>query len=174
MFGLTTCVVDGCDRPRKKRYRMCSMHVARKSRHGDPSVNLRDHPPTCTVPGCEAPYEARGYCNRHYLRARDGRPLHDLTRADLFWAKVVVSPTGCWLWTAGANRGGYGTFRADGRRSVLAHRWSYEHLIGEIPPGLELDHLCVVTLCVRPDHLEPVTGDVNNARKIERRLRAMT
>ncbi|MDQ1426633.1 MAG: hypothetical protein QOK39_109 [Acidimicrobiaceae bacterium] len=40
---------------------------------------------------------------------------------------------------------------------VWVHRWSYEQLVGPIPDGLVLDHLCRVTACVNPAHLEPVT-----------------
>jgi len=51
---------------------------------------------------------------------------------------------------------GYGTFYLDGR-SQKAHRVAYELLVGPIPEGLTLDHLCRVRHCVNPDHLEPVT-----------------
>jgi hypothetical protein len=37
-------------------------------------------------------------------------------------------------------------------------------VVGEIPEGLELDHLCRNTLCVNPDHLEPVTHAENIQR----------
>jgi hypothetical protein len=47
---------------------------------------------------------------------------------------------------------------------VGAHRWSYEALVGPIPPGLEIDHLCRVRNCVNPSHLEPVTKAVNILR----------
>ena len=61
-----------------------------------------------------------------------------------FWSKV--DQTGdCWLWTAGLNAAGYGQFRLgsaiDGsRRKALAHRLSFELLVGPVPDGLELDH----------------------------------
>lgn len=47
-----------------------------------------------------------------------------------------------------------------------AHRISYEMLIGPIPSGLQLDHLCRVRHCVNPQHLEPVTNRVNSLRGI--------
>lgn len=46
----------------------------------------------------------------------------------------------------------------------LAHRVFYEHHVGPIPLGLTIDHLCKVTRCVNPDHLEPVTQRVNTLR----------
>ena len=48
----------------------------------------------------------------------------------------------------------YGKFYADGR-TQLVHRYAYEWANGPIPDGLVIDHLCRVTACVNPDHLEP-------------------
>lgn len=82
-----------------------------------------------------------------------------------FWSKVKKTDL-CWLWTAGrfpSSCGYYGCFRADGR-NIRAHRYAYELLVGPIPEGLQLDHLCRNTLCVNPDHLEPVTARENNMR----------
>jgi hypothetical protein len=45
-----------------------------------------------------------------------------------------------------------------------AHIWAYEDAVGPVPPGLELDHLCQNKLCVRPDHLDPVTHTENRRR----------
>lgn len=81
-----------------------------------------------------------------------------------FWAKVNKTDT-CWLWTASTNKG-YGQIRLGGssRKMLLAHRVAYEMLVGPIPEGLQLDHLCRVTLCVNPKHLEPVTLQENVLR----------
>ncbi len=81
-----------------------------------------------------------------------------------FWSKVdAVGP--CWLWTAGTFAQGYGSYWDSGlKRMVNAHRWSWLHLVGPIPRGLVLDHLCRVKLCVCPDHLEPVTQAENIRR----------
>ncbi len=74
--------------------------------------------------------------------------------------------SGCWLWTGGVKSDGYGSARTYGaRRSVLAHRFMYELLVGPIPDGLELDHVCRVRSCVNPDHLDIVTHAENIARK---------
>ena len=71
-----------------------------------------------------------------------------------------VSVTGfCWNWT-GPTVGPYGK-----RSGKLAHRVVFELLVGDIPEGLELDHLCRNTLCVNPDHLEPVTRAENMRRR---------
>lgn len=86
-----------------------------------------------------------------------------------FWVKVQKTP-GCWLWTAAVSREGYGVFGAErvgGRnRFVHSHRYAYELLVGPIPDGLHLDHLCRVPRCVNPAHLEPVTPRENTLRGI--------
>ena len=51
-----------------------------------------------------------------------------------------------------------------------AHRAVYELARGPIA-GLQLDHLCKVLLCVRPEHLEPVTQR-ENLRRIQWAYRA--
>ncbi len=62
----------------------------------------------------------------------------------------------CWLWRSPPGAGGYGSFYFQ-RKQWLAHRASYTILVGEIPAGLTIDHLCSVRSCVRPSHLEAVT-----------------
>ena len=37
---------------------------------------------------------------------------------------------------------GYGQFNNGTRKPVRAHKWSYNLFVGEVPHGLELDHLC--------------------------------
>jgi len=58
--------------------------------------------------------------------------------------------------------GGYGTFWPDNIKIAKSHRFSYAELIGPIPEGLHLDHLCKNRRCVRPDHLQAVTQQENN------------
>lgn len=69
----------------------------------------------------------------------------------------------CWNWTRRVENNGYAR-AAKNRRSVYAHRLSYETFVGEIPTGLQIDHLCRNRKCVNPAHLEPVTGSVNVRR----------
>lgn len=85
------------------------------------------------------------------------------TVSDRFLAKIVAYPNGCWIWQASTNASGYGQFWVDGR-AVKAHRFAYELLVGPIPGGLELDHLCRVRNCVNPAHMEPVTHAENVRR----------
>jgi len=83
---------------------------------------------------------------------------------DRFWAKANGSGVDtCWKWTSAFCRQGYGMFWMFGG-GRLAHRVAYELMIGEIPEGLDLDHLCHQRDCVNPWHLEPVTRRVNLRR----------
>jgi hypothetical protein len=83
------------------------------------------------------------------------------TMEERFWAKVDKTDT-CWLWT-GYTCKGYGQFCGrPGTRA--AHRITYEILVGPIPQGMDLDHLCRVRACCNPAHLEPVTRRENLVR----------
>lgn len=101
-------------------------------------------------------------------------PTTTSSRGDLldrFWAKVDRDGPvperrpdlgACWVWTA-AKASGYGRFAIRHGEVVQAHRFSFS-LVSEIPESLQLDHLCRNRACVRPEHLEPVTGRVNLLR----------
>lgn len=79
-----------------------------------------------------------------------------------FWKKVACIPTGCWEWRAAATRG-YGVYAVE-RRAQRAHRVAFEALVGPIPEGMDLDHLCRNPSCVNPAHLEVVTHRENVLR----------
>lgn len=79
-----------------------------------------------------------------------------------FWSKVDTTGD-CWLWRGSRNTKGYGSFRV-GNKTLTVHRIAYELLIGPIPDGLTLDHLCRNPVCVNPNHLEPLTGRENTLR----------
>lgn len=87
-----------------------------------------------------------------------------------FVSKLAVQEDGCWLWAGRKSKNGYGRFyigtsRLD-QRYASAHRWAYEALVGPIPDGLDLDHLCRNRACCNPAHLEPVTRIENIRRGI--------
>lgn len=87
------------------------------------------------------------------------------TPDERFWPKVQLAESGCWEWIAAIASTGYGVFQLQQpKRLVRAHRWAYEAVIGPIPSGLQIDHLCRNRACVNPWHLEPVTALVNNRR----------
>ncbi len=103
-------------------------------------------------------------------RYRPSRPP-----AERFWPKVnkngpvpayrpELGP--CWLWLGYCRDGRYPWMYYEGR-PLAAYRVAYILLVGPIPEGLHLDHLCRVTSCVNPAHLEPVTQQENNRRAFE-------
>jgi len=81
-----------------------------------------------------------------------------------FWSRVDVrADNECWLWQ-GHLINGYGVFCQSHADRIRAHRYAYETMVGAIPEGKELDHLCRVRNCVNPAHLEPVTNKENVLR----------
>ncbi len=104
------------------------------------------------------------------------------TIADRFWPKVNkdgpipelcphLGP--CWLWMGSRDKNGYGRIQAGGRSLgvALAHKCAYEWECGQVPDGLELDHLCMNPGCVNPLHLEAVTHQENTRRAFKARPR---
>ena len=82
---------------------------------------------------------------------------------DSFRARVAINQnSGCWEWV-NPRSDGYGRFYLN-RKQVLAHRFAYQALVGEVETGLDLDHLCRNRKCCNPEHLEPVTRRENCRR----------
>jgi hypothetical protein len=77
---------------------------------------------------------------------------------------VRITKSGCWEWNP-VCASGYGMYRK-GSALMVAHRFVYDKLIGKIPEGKELDHLCRNRRCVNPNHVEPVTHRENLLRGI--------
>lgn len=100
-------------------------------------------------------------------------PLSNIERFTKKWKahphRSLPGKGPCWEWLAGKSSKrtasgttvySYGTFFLEGR-ARRAHCVSYEHYIGPVPEGLELDHLCKFKICVNPLHLEAVTHKEN-------------
>lgn len=83
-------------------------------------------------------------------------------------SKIEPEPnSGCWLWTGSLDKDGYARVSLGGKgKWRRAQRAIYELLIGKIPNGLVLDHLCRNRACVNPEHLEPVSNRVNVLRGV--------
>lgn len=85
-----------------------------------------------------------------------------MNRLQRFLRKTRLERDGCLIWTGGISSG-YPKFW-DGSKVVLAHRFSYLSLVGQIPEGQQLDHICNTPACVRWDHVRPVTPRENVLR----------
>lgn len=72
----------------------------------------------------------------------------------------------CWEWTGTIDNKGYGKISAGANKLVYAHRLAWELMIGPIPKGLVIDHLCRNHSCVNPDHMEVVTIKENVLRGV--------
>lgn len=125
---------------------------------------------SCRQPGCDKPARRgwRGYCAKHYFA--DQYAEADPTPGDLANKVFVKVDAGgpCWLWT-GKSRDSYGHgilwfYLLGARTGRYVHRLVWEHLVGPIPDGMTLDHLCRITNCVNPDHLEVTTMGENVLR----------
>jgi hypothetical protein len=178
------CSVEGCNNEHHARG-YCNPHFMRFTRYGNPLGQPLPKKPKpkqiCMVEGCEEVYRSKGYCYKHYTRwLTHGDPLYvkvEMIRGTIeerFWPKVNKTKD-CWLWTAGKDLKGYGSFSINGK-STIAHRVAYELTYGAIPKGMEIDHTChnesdchagtdcPHRACVRPDHLEAISHDENIRR----------
>lgn len=111
-------------------------------------------------------HRARGMCGPCYDRVRHAGRLPNVRPRRTFeqWFTLVdQGANGCWPWPGPVNAQGYGTY---GARGHSVHRRVYELIIGPIPAGLHLDHICRNTRCIRPDHLDPVPPAVNVLRGV--------
>ena len=144
-------------------FRHCKMHYEQERRRRTP----------CAEPGCPTKAEKLSYCRRHERRALEkldkgtmGSPVMDSELDRLARFLLVDEVTGCWIWN-GPRNGDYASVIV-GDREWLGHRLMYVWFVGGHAPRRELDHVCNTTLCMRPNHLQPVTHRVNAARRARR------
>lgn len=128
---------------------------------------------TCAVAGCgkpSRPHRRAGLCSMHTTRMERHACLADPRRSaeERILSKFTKGTSSeCWAWQGPMSSNGYGNIPLEtgrGARATSAHRAVYLILVGEIPAGLDLDHLCRNRRCVNPAHLEPVTRQENIRR----------
>lgn len=114
----------------------------------------------CSIDDCDRPKASRGWCRKHYQRwQRNGDPLvRKRSTSDQPLLERILNGLDvgdCWEWT-GWRLHGHGIIGWKYKR-VFVHRAIWEELVGPIPDGMVIDHLCRNRACANPDHLEPVT-----------------
>lgn len=124
--------------------------------------------PICTVQDCDRPIKGRGLCSMHHQRwlkslspEERNFPRLTLQQAADRHGGVEFQNDGCIVWTGKTDRLGYGRFNYGQRKSIRAHRYAYEFLVGPIPDGMEIDHHCGNRRCVNPHHLRVTTRKEN-------------
>lgn len=140
---------------------LCTTHYGRWRRTGT-IEKLKPSKRLCSVEGCGKAHDSKGYCKTHVHRVRKyGQPQlpQSPSYVDRLEAKINKT-TSCWLWEGTISRSGYGVVRS-GNKQKVAHRAIYLELVGEIPEGMFLDHICHVRHCVNPEHLRIVTRAQN-------------
>lgn len=121
----------------------------------------------CSVDECGLPVHCGGMCAKHYARqVRHGDTEGGGRR--LPWPESLLQrmepqANGCIYFTGYIRPDGYGNMARNGTQ-IRSHRAAYEHFVGPIPEGMEVDHLCRHRQCCNPDHLEVVTHAENMAR----------
>lgn len=170
---MKACSLDDCN-GRVYGHGLCMKHWARMRHTGTTDARIPVNAgQTCKAEGCDKPAFSKGLCATHHHRMRKHGSLdapkgaRGLTLAQRL-AFYVILDDGCWEWGGSRLRSGYGNLHHEGR-TLLAHRAFYELLVGPIPEGFQIDHLCRNPPCVRPDHLEAVTQAENLRRQFAAR-----
>lgn len=119
---------------------------------------------------CQRKHFANGYCGMHGSQIKRHGKISNLlptpSRANVglpaierFALRIQAGgeDMNCWIWVGSLRDDGYGRF-ADKTKTHRAHRWLYEQLVRTLSDTEQLDHICTNPPCVRPSHLQPITG----------------
>lgn len=145
------------------------MHWWRWRNYGDPNY-LPPKPvtPPCSVEGCETVSKSAGMCGKHYQRQRthgttevEGRERNYGTPMERVMARKTLDPIrGCWIYDGGVGSNGYPTVNVN-RVTRTVHKFIYTSMVGNVPEGMYLDHICRERKCFNPEHLRVVTTKQN-------------
>lgn len=158
------CMVKKCVNPEHLEV----ITLAENSRRGQRAYNFA---PECAIADCLKGGICRGYCPTHYNainRYKYPRNNQMLTASEKLAALMVLNVDGCIDWVGNVKHDGYPNTNAYGKR-WYAYRllWTLER--GPIPDGMTVDHLCFNQLCMNLDHMEIVSNDENNLRRLYRK-----
>jgi predicted XRE-type DNA-binding protein len=87
-----------------------------------------------------------------------------------FFSKVRIEQNGCWIWTGGKDKDGYGRISIK-RKTVRAHRVAYQLFLNCEPANLLVLHRCDRPECVAPAHLFLGTN-ADNMRDMAQKARS--
>lgn len=108
---------------------------------------LRDRPTRNWIKG-----QPKRFLSGHYNNIKNRK-----------WPQYKIDKNGCWVWQLALDADGYASYEVN-QKYISGHRYYYLKHKGEIPLGLQLDHLCCNRACVNPDHLECVSQSENIRR----------
>jgi len=126
----------------------------------------------CCIKGCDLKVLALGLCDKHWKRNKKyGSPAATKNHAGMFqgmsaperFLSRIKKTEGCWFWTGGKDRDGYGIFKGEvgGMMFNKAHRYSYALHTGDLLVGRQACHTCDIPSCVNPAHLFSGTAKDN-------------
>lgn len=120
--------------------------------------------------GREAPISTVNHARLAYVKGQPIRYIGGHSSRKLGRRYAEDPETGCWIFRAKTD-GGYARVSVDGgNKNQYAHRIMYEVLVGSVPAGMELDHICRNRACINPSHLEPVLHRENTRRGVSAKL----
>jgi len=97
------------------------------------------------------------------------------TKKERFFEYVEKKSFGCWEWSGGLDKAGYGRFGLENAKGIGAHRYSYALHYGSFKKSLFVLHECDNPKCVNPDHLFLGTHQDNMADMVKKgRQRALS
>lgn len=128
----------------------------------------------CSVKGCPDAHEARGFCNKHYIRWKKygdplvyrhgrerGAKLSEVVQYEL--SRSVLLNNGCLKTQSALDEKGYGHVTFCGKRRRLT-RLVLENKIGRhLAKGEQANHTCHNPSCINPEHLYVGTHQRNMA-----------